>query len=49
MLRARRSGIEVYSGDRTRLNRVRYLVVLDSDTDPGWAGSARWWALCAIR
>lgn len=38
MLRARRSGIEVYSGDRTRLNRVRYLVVLDSDTDPGVGG-----------
>ena len=38
MLRSRRSAIEVYSGDRTRLNGVKYLVTLDSDTDPGVGG-----------
>lgn len=38
MLRSRRSTIEVYSGDRTRLNGVKYLVTLDSDTDPGVGG-----------
>lgn len=38
LLRGRRSGIEVYSGDRTRLNGVKYLAVLDSDTDPGVGG-----------
>ena len=38
MLRARHSGIEVYSGDQSRLQAVRYLVTLDSDTNPGVGG-----------
>ena len=38
MLRSRRSELQVHSGDRTRLNGVRYLVTLDSDTDPGVGG-----------